>query len=72
MDGNNAIEELASNQNPTGVIAHIYDDNGINLLNTEEEVDVPSIQYINGPNNIFMNDDEMLSIMLCIFFTIKE
>ena len=34
MDDKNASEELASNQNSTGVIAHTCDDNGIHLLNT--------------------------------------
>ena len=40
------------------MIAHRCDENGINLLNTEEEADVTSIQYINGTNNISMNDDK--------------
>ena len=29
MDDKNASEELASNQNSTGVIAHTCDDNGL-------------------------------------------
>ena len=34
MDDNNASEELSSHQNPTGVIDHTCDYNGINLINT--------------------------------------
>ena len=45
---NNASEELGSHQNSTRLIAHKCYDNGINLLNTEEEADVTSIQSING------------------------
>ena len=41
------------------MIDHTCDDNGINLLNTEEEADVTSIQSINGTNDIYMNDDEI-------------
>ena len=44
MDDKNASEELASHQNSTSVIDHLCDDNGINLLNTEEEVGVTSFQ----------------------------
>ena len=51
-------EELASHKNSIGVIDHICDDNGINLLNTEEEVDFTSIQSINGNNDIYMNEYE--------------
>ena len=58
MDDNNASEEQASHQNSTGVIAHTCDDNGINLLNTEEETDIISIQSINGINDISINNDE--------------
>ena len=58
MDDNNASEEIASHQNSTGVIDHTCDDNVINLLNTEEEADVTSIQYINETNDISMNYDE--------------
>ena len=39
------------------MIDHTCDDNGINLLNTEEEADVTAIQYINVTNYIYMNDD---------------
>ena len=34
IDENTAIEQIASHQNPTGVIDHTCDENGINLLNT--------------------------------------
>ena len=40
------------------MIDHTCDDNGINLLNTEEEAYATSIKYINGTNKISMNDDE--------------
>ena len=36
MDDNHTSEELASNQNSTGIIDHTFYENGINLLNTEE------------------------------------
>ena len=58
MDDNNAIEELASHQNSTVVISRTCDDNGINLLNIEEEADVTSIQSISVTDDISMNDDE--------------
>ena len=68
MDDNNASEELAYHQNSTGVIDHTCDDNGINLLNTEEEADVTSIYYINGTNYLSMNDDKHLSINIMHHF----
>ena len=58
MDNNNSSEEIAYHHNSIGIIYHTCDDNGINLLNTEEEVDVISIQSINGINDIAMNNDE--------------
>ena len=58
MDDNNASEELESHQNSTGVIYHTCDDNGINLLNTEEEVDVTYINSINETYDISMKDDD--------------
>ena len=57
MDDNNESEELESHQNSTGVIDHTCDDNGTNLLNTEEESDFTSIQFINWNNDISMIDD---------------
>ena len=59
MDDNNASEEIAFHHNSTGVIYHTCDDNGNNLLNTEEEADFTSTQYINRTNDISMNDDEI-------------
>ena len=40
------------------MISHTCDGNGINLLNTKEEADVTSIQYIIETNDISMNDNE--------------
>ena len=40
------------------IIYHTYDGNRINLLNTQEEDDVTSINSINETNDIFMNCDE--------------
>ena len=40
------------------MIDHTCDDNGINLLNTEEEAYATSIQSINGTYGISINDDE--------------
>ena len=71
MDDNNASEELASHQNSTGVIDHTYDDNVINLLNTEEEADVTSIQSINRSNDTSMHNDENLSINIMQRFNNK-
>ena len=58
MDNNNVSEELASHKNSTVVIFHKCDDNGINLINIEEESYVTYIQSININNEISMNDDE--------------
>ena len=58
MDDNTSSEEIASHNNSTVLIDHTRDDNGINLLNTEEESDVTSIQYISGTNGISINEDE--------------
>ena len=40
------------------MIDHTCHDNGINILNTEEEADVTSIKSINVTNYIAMNDNE--------------
>ena len=58
MNDKNASEELAYHKNSTGVIDYTFDDNGINLLDREEEVDITSIQSKNETNYISMNDDE--------------
>ena len=34
MDANNTSEKLAPHKNPTGLIYHTCDENGINLLRT--------------------------------------
>ena len=58
MDQNNTSEEISSHQNSAEIIDHKCDDNGFNLLNTEEEAGVTSINSINGNNDISMNDDK--------------
>ena len=58
MDENNISEEILSHTNPAEIIDHTCDDNGINLVNTEEEAIVTSIHSINAPNNISMNADD--------------
>ena len=58
MDDSTESEEIVSHQNSTGVIDHTCDENGINLISTEEEADVTSIKSINGINDISMNDGE--------------
>ena len=68
MDDNTSSEEIEYHNNSTGVIDHTFDGNWINLLNTEEEVDVTSIQYINGTNEIYMNADEKVSIKIMHHF----
>ena len=55
---NNTSGEISSNQNSADVIDDTCDDNGNNLLNTEEEVDLTSIHSINGTNYISMNDND--------------
>ena len=37
---------------------HTCDDNGINVLNIAEELDVTSIHSINATNDISINDDD--------------
>ena len=66
MDDNNASEEMASHKISTKVIDHTCYDNGIDLVNTEEEVDVTSIQSINGTNYISINEN-----LVCFVCTIK-
>ena len=41
---------------------------GINLVNTEEEVDFTCINYTNETNDISMNDDEKFSINIMHYF----
>ena len=56
MDENNISKEISCHQNSEKFIDHIYDDNGEQLLNTEEEVDVTSIHSFNTTDYINMKD----------------
>ena len=58
MDEKNISEEISSYQNSAEIIDYTLDDNGINLVNTKEELYVTSIHYINETNEISMNDDD--------------
>ena len=50
MDGNSISEEISSRHNSSEVLDHKCDDNGNNLLNTDEEEAVISIHSINAAN----------------------
>ena len=54
------------------MIDHTCDDNVINLLNTEEEADVTSIQSINRSNDTSMHNDENVSINIMQRFNHKK
>ena len=56
-DSNYRNEEGLSHQNSSEIIDHEYDDSGMNLDHTEEEVDVTYINYTNETSIISMNDD---------------
>ena len=58
MDDNTASEEIEFPQNSSVLIHHTCEENGINLLNAEEEVDATSIKSMNGTNDICMNYNE--------------
>ena len=58
IDDKNTSEEISSHKNSAKVIDHTYDDNGINILNTEEEADFTPIHYINSNNDISMNYED--------------
>ena len=58
LDDNNISEEISSHKNPAEINDHICDENGMNLVNTEEESDVTPIHYIKATNYISMNDDD--------------
>ena len=58
IDEKNISEEISSHQNSSEVIDHTCDENGINLLNTEEEADFASINSINTTHYISMNGDD--------------
>ena len=55
---NNITEDISSHQNSAEIIDHALDENGINLFNTKEAVDIKSINSINETNQISINDDE--------------
>ena len=55
---NNISKNISSHQNSAQIIDHTCDDNGINIVNTEEGADLTSIHYINEINVTSMNDNE--------------
>ena len=71
MDENNISEEISSHHNSEELIDHTYDDNEKNLLDTEEEADVTSINSINATNDVSINDDGNLSINIMHYFNHK-
>ena len=58
MDEKYISEEISSHHNSAEVIDHTCDDNGNNILNTEEEGAITSTHYINETNYISMKDDD--------------
>ena len=54
MDDNNTSEEIQFHQNLSEVIDNTCDENGSNLLNTDEEAGVTLIRSINATNEISM------------------
>ena len=54
----NISEEISSHQNSKEIIEHACDNNGINLVNTQEEAGVTCIHAINETNDISVNDDD--------------
>ena len=55
---NNLSEEISHHKNSAEIIDHLCDDNGSNLINTEEEADATSICSISSTYDISMNYDE--------------
>ena len=53
----NIIEEISYHQTSLEILYHTCDDSGINLANTEEEVDAICTNSTNENNNISKNDD---------------
>ena len=51
--------EIWSHQNSAEMIDHACDDSGINLVNTEEEVDPTCIHSTNVNNYTSMNSDDI-------------
>ena len=73
MDDKNKSEEISSHQNSAELICHTCDDNGINLLNTEEDADVTIINSINATNYISMNyDDNFINKYYAPFLPLKN
>ena len=58
MDENIISEEISSHRSSAEVIDYACDENGNNLLNTEEEADFTSIHSINATNDTSIKDDE--------------
>ena len=56
MGDNTTSEEISSHKNSAEVIDHTCNDDGINLLNKEEELDGTYIHSINATNDIFTNN----------------
>ena len=60
---------MSSQNNPETLIDHTCNDNGNNLLNTKEEVDVTPIYSISATNDTSMNDYEIfIQIYYALFF----
>ena len=73
MNEKNTSEEKSSHQNSAQVIDHTCDDNGINLLNTEEKSYFKSIHYINATNDIYMNyNDKIFHKYYAAFLSSKK
>ena len=60
-DQNHISEEISSHENSTEIFDHACGDSGINLVNTEEEVDITCINSSNETNAISKNDDGIFS-----------
>ena len=56
-DQNRISEEISSHQNSAQLTFHKCDIKEINIVNTDEEVDVTSVHAINATNDISKNDD---------------
>ena len=65
-------KEISSHKNSAEMIDHKLDDNGINLVNIEEEADVISTHSMNETNNIYMNDDEKYIYKYSVLFLLSK
>ena len=65
---NNISEDISSHKNSADIINHACDDSGINVVNTEEEVDFTCIHSNDENNGISMNDDDNLPINIMHHF----